>query len=78
LVEANSQHRPDEAWFVIGAPSVGILMLNWWVSEMVAAREERTAVAGFELSARRASRFCTCRQLLQTCDEWLVVPWGPP
>jgi hypothetical protein len=54
------------------------LMLNWWVSEMVAAREERTAVAGFELSARRASRFCTCRQLLQTCDEWLVVPWGPP
>lgn len=58
FVEANSQHRPDDAWFVIGEPSVGILMLNLWVSEIVAAREERTEVAGFELRARRASRFC--------------------
>ena len=57
MVEANNQHRPDEAWFVTGEPSVGILMLNCWVSEMVAAREERTAVAGFELRASRASRF---------------------
>jgi hypothetical protein len=32
-------------------------MLNWWVSEIAAAREERTVVAGFELRARRASRF---------------------
>lgn len=57
LVEAKSQHRPDEAWFVIGEPSVGILTLNWCVSDMMAARDERIAVAGFELRASRARRF---------------------
>lgn len=31
--------------------------MKCWVSEMVAARDERTDVAGFELRARRARRF---------------------
>jgi hypothetical protein len=56
-VEANSQHRPEEAWFVIGEPSVGILMLNIWVSWIVADREDRTALAELELRAARARRF---------------------
>jgi hypothetical protein len=58
LVEAKSQHLPEEAWFVIGKPSVGILMLNFWVSAIVADREESTALAGLELRAARARRFC--------------------
>ena len=57
LVDANSQHRPEEAWLVTGEPSKGILMLNLCVSSMVAAREERTALAEFELRAARARRF---------------------
>jgi hypothetical protein len=57
LVAANSQHRPEEAWLVTGAPSSAILMLNFWVSEMVADREDKTALAGFELRAARARRF---------------------
>ena len=57
LVEAKSQQRPEEAWLVIGEPSKGILMLNFWVSEMTADREERTALAEFELRAARARRF---------------------
>jgi hypothetical protein len=57
FVEANSQHLPEEAWFVIGDPSSGILMLNFWVSEMVAEREDRTLLAGFELRAASARRF---------------------
>lgn len=48
---------------MIGEPSVGILILNWCVSEIVAARDESTAVAGFELKARRARRFCNLDQL---------------
>jgi hypothetical protein len=57
FVDANSQHLPDDAWFVIGEPSSGILMLNFWVSEMVADREERTALAELELRAASARRF---------------------
>jgi hypothetical protein len=57
FVEAKSQHLPEEAWLVIGEPSIGILMLNFWVSEMTADREESTALAGLELRAARARRF---------------------
>jgi hypothetical protein len=57
LVAAKSQHLPEDAWFVIGEPSSGILMLNFWVSEMAADREERMALAEFELRAARARRF---------------------
>lgn len=78
FVEAKSQHRPDEAWLVIGEPSVGILMLNCWVSEMVAAREDKTAVAGFELRARRARRFCIHHQPYSSSNRWSTVPWDPP
>ena len=56
-MEANSQHLPEEAWLVIGDPSSGILMLNFWVSEMVAEREDRTLLAGLELRAASARRF---------------------
>jgi hypothetical protein len=56
-VEAKSQHLPEEAWLVIGEPSVGILMLNFWVSAMTADREESTALAELELSAASARRF---------------------
>lgn len=41
----------------MGEPSSGILMLNFCVSEMTADREERTALALFELRAARARRF---------------------
>jgi hypothetical protein len=58
FVEAKSQHRPEEAWLVMGKPSVGIFILKFWVSAMVAEREERTALAEFELRAARARRFC--------------------
>jgi hypothetical protein len=32
-------------------------MLKFWVSEMAAEREERTALAGFDERAARARRF---------------------
>jgi hypothetical protein len=57
LVDAKSQHLPDEAWFVTGEPSRGILMLNFWVSAMTADRDESTALAELELRAARARRF---------------------
>jgi len=57
LVEANNQHRPEEAWLVTGEPSRGILMLKFWVSAMKADREPRTASAGLDERAARARRF---------------------
>jgi hypothetical protein len=57
FVAANSQHRPEEAWFVTGVPSSGILILNFCSSEMTADRFWRTALAEFELRAARARRF---------------------
>ena len=42
---------------MIGVPSCGILMLKFCVSEIVAEREERTALAEFELRAASARRF---------------------
>jgi hypothetical protein len=57
LVAAKSQHRPEEAWLVMGDPSRGILMLKVCVSAMAVEREERTEFAAFEVSAASASRF---------------------
>jgi hypothetical protein len=57
FVEAKSQHLPDDAWFVTGEPSKGIFMLKFWVSAIVADREERMEFTGFELRAARARRF---------------------
>jgi hypothetical protein len=71
LVEAKSQHLPEDAWFVIGEPSVGILMLKFWVSEMIAEREESTAFAELELRAARARRFYSY-QRLKRMERWLL------
>ena len=57
LVEAKSQHLPEAAWFVMGEPSRGILILNFWVSAIVADRDDRTEFTGLELRAARARRF---------------------
>jgi hypothetical protein len=65
LVEAKSQHLPEDAWFVIGEPSVGILMLKFWASEMTADREDSTALAGLELRAARARRFYSYQRLVR-------------
>jgi hypothetical protein len=57
FVDANNQHRPEDAWLVIGEPSNGILILNFWVSEIATDREDSTALAELELRAARARRF---------------------
>lgn len=57
LVAANSQHRPEDRWLVIGAPSKGILMLKFWVSEIVVERWVRIEVAALDERAERARRF---------------------
>lgn len=57
LVEANSQHRPDDRWLVIGAPSKGILMLKIWLSVTAALLLVRMADTGFCDSAEMARRF---------------------
>lgn len=57
LVEAKSQHLPEDAWLVIGEPSKGIRMLNFWVSAIIADREDRTEVTGLVLRAASARRF---------------------
>jgi hypothetical protein len=57
LVEAKSQHRPEEAWLVMGEPSKGILMLNFWVSAIAADRDDRTELTGLVLRAASARRF---------------------
>ena len=77
LVAANSQHRPEEAWLVMGDPSRGILMLKFCVSAMVIEREERTALAGLELRATRASRFCAwCKCTVGEID-FVYPPYHP-
>jgi hypothetical protein len=77
FVDANSQHLPDDAWFVIGEPSSAILILNFWVSDMAADRDERTAFAALELSAARARRFCH-GQLLNSEGKPRGLPLGLP
>jgi hypothetical protein len=57
FVDANNQHRPEDAWLVIGEPSRAILILNFCVSEIATEREDRTALAELELRAARARRF---------------------
>ena len=57
LVAAKSQHRPEDCWFVMGAPSSSILMLKFCVFAMVAERWVRTALGSFDDKAERASRF---------------------
>lgn len=57
LVEAKSQHRPEERWFVIGAPSKGILTLKVCVSASTADGFMRTDVAAFVERAEIARRF---------------------
>jgi hypothetical protein len=57
LVEAKSQHLPEERWFVIGAPSKGMRTLKVWVSAIVMGWDVRIAVGGFTASAEIARRF---------------------
>lgn len=60
-----------------GEPSRGILMLNFWVSDMAAEREERTALAEFELRAARARRFYSYQHQTEYRGSWML-PLGPP
>jgi hypothetical protein len=57
LVAANSQHRPDDRWLVIGPPSKGILMLKTWLSVTAALLLVRMAETGFCERAEMARRF---------------------
>jgi len=54
-VAAKSQHRPEERWLVIGAPSKGILTLNICWSLIVVDREVSTVLGSAELRAESAS-----------------------
>lgn len=63
---AKSQHRPEDRWFVMGAPSNGMRMLNTCWSAILADREVRTSRGFAELRAERAN--------LQKRDEKLSVP----
>lgn len=51
----NSQHRPEDLWFVIGAPSNGILTEKICWSLMVVDRDVRTVLGSAELRADSAS-----------------------
>lgn len=55
LVEAKSQHRPEDRWFVMGPPSSGIWTLNTCWSAILVARCVRTVFGLAELRADRAS-----------------------
>jgi hypothetical protein len=59
-VEAKSQHLPEDLWFVMGAPSKGILMLKVCVSARVATFCEMIESRELDKRAERASRFCAC------------------
>jgi len=52
-------------------------MLNFWVSDMAAEREERTALAEFELRAARARRFYSYQHQTEYRGSWML-PLGPP
>lgn len=58
FVDAKSQQRPEDRWFVTGLPSRGIVTLKVCVSETRAARDEMMDVAGFAVKAETARRFC--------------------
>jgi hypothetical protein len=55
FVEAKSQQRPEERWFVIGAPSKGILMLKMCWSLDRAVGLCRTVRGSAEVRAESAS-----------------------
>jgi hypothetical protein len=57
LVDAKSQHLPDERWFVTGDPSNGIRVLKFCVSDITDARFVRTAGRELEERADMARRF---------------------
>jgi hypothetical protein len=56
-VDAKIQHLPEDRWFVTGEPSVGIMVLKFWVSLMTAGRVVRTDPRELEDRAERARRF---------------------
>jgi hypothetical protein len=56
-VEAKSQHRPEERWFVIGVPSKGMRTLKVWVSWIVVGLEVRMEVGWLVARAEMASLF---------------------
>jgi hypothetical protein len=58
FVVANSQHLPEDLWFVTGVPSWGILMLKFCVSEITVDRCVRTDASAFDDKADIANRFC--------------------
>lgn len=58
FVDAKSQHRPEDGWFVIGAPSIGTLMLKTWVSDLMADLLERTSAYEAPAKLEIARRFC--------------------
>ncbi len=76
FVAANSQQRPDECWFVIGAPSRLILILKFCASAMVAERCIRTLVGSFEVSAESANRFLKTCQYLEPQSIQNLITFG--
>jgi hypothetical protein len=55
FVEAKSQQRPEDRWFVMGAPSKGILTLKICWSLICVALEVRTVLGSAEERAENAS-----------------------
>jgi hypothetical protein len=54
-VAAKSQHRPEERWLVIGAPSKGILTLKICWSLIIVDREVNTVLGSADDKAESAS-----------------------
>ena len=62
LVAANSQHLPEDRWFVMGLPSMLIFTLKLCVSDILDGRCVRIVFTSFEDNADRARRFCRASQ----------------
>jgi hypothetical protein len=56
-VAAKSQHRPEERWLVIGAPSKGILTLKICWSLIIVDREVNTVLGSADDKAESASLY---------------------
>jgi hypothetical protein len=54
-VDAKSQQRPEDRWFVMGAPSKGIFTLKICWSLICVERERRTVLGSAEERAESAS-----------------------